>query len=130
MYLLDTNICIACLKGNRTVIQKITEHPTSCAIPIIVVSELFKGAHCSQKVEHNLDTVKGFLSPFPSANFDFPAAQEFGLIQAELRKIGRPTGAMDALIGAIARSQNAVLVTHNTKDFINIPALKLEDWLI
>ena len=90
MYLLDTNICIACLKGNRTVIQKITEHPTSCAIPIIVVSELFKGAHCSQKVEHNLD----------------------------------------ALIGAIARSQNAVLVTHNTKDFINIPALKLEDWLI
>ena len=56
-------------------------------------------------------------------------SEEFGKIQAELRRIGRPTGVLDAVIAAVARSRGDTLITHNTRDFINIPALQLENWL-
>lgn len=58
-----------------------------------------------------------------------PQAIEFGKIQSELRKIGKPTGEFDALIAAVARSRDDILVTNNIKDFINIPNLKLDNWL-
>jgi tRNA(fMet)-specific endonuclease VapC len=45
---------------------------------------------------------------------------EFGKIQNKLRKIGKPTGQLDALIAAVAISQNYILVTDNTRDFENI----------
>lgn len=70
-----------------------------------------------------------FTELLPVASFDLEAAIEFGEIQRELRQIGKPTGEVDALIAALARSRNDVLVTNNIKDFINIPRLQLEDWL-
>jgi tRNA(fMet)-specific endonuclease VapC len=65
----------------------------------------------------------------PHLDFDHHAALEFGKIQGALRKIGKPTGVMDALIAAVARSHQFTLVTHNTSDFIHIENLVLEDWL-
>lgn len=62
--------------------------------------------------------------------FDDNAAAEFGKIQGELRRIGKPTGELDALIAVVASSRGDIVVTHNTKDFQNIPQLNLEDWLL
>ncbi len=61
--------------------------------------------------------------------FDIDAACEFGKIQSELKTMGKPTGELDALIAAVARSRDDILVTNNIKDFINIPNLQLENWL-
>ncbi len=63
-------------------------------------------------------------------SFDVLAAEEFGKIQAELRQIGKPTGELDAMIGAVARSRHDRLVTNNTKHFINISSLDLENWIV
>ena len=130
MYLLDTNVCIALMKLNPIVLAQFEPNQSECALPIIVVSELYKGAYYSRKVESNLAALQAFLLPFPVIDLDLDAAEDFGRIQSELKMIGRPTGAIDALIAAIARSHSATLVTHNTKDFENIPGLKLEDWLV
>lgn len=46
-----------------------------------------------------------------------------------LKRIGKPTGELDALIAAVARSQQAILVTNNIRDFENIQNLQLENWL-
>jgi len=54
---------------------------------------------------------------------------EFGKIQSELRRIGKPTGLMDAAIAAIARSRQDIIVTANVRDFENIPNLQIENWL-
>ncbi|MGD1896784.1 MAG: type II toxin-antitoxin system VapC family toxin [Phormidesmis sp.] len=129
MYLLDTNICVAVIKGERAVLDAFKPRRNDCALPIIVVSELYKGAYCSTKIASNLKTINGLIRRLPIINFDSDAAEDSGRIQSELRKIGRPTGDMDALIGAIARSNSATLVTHNTADFQSIQGLKLEDWL-
>lgn len=43
--------------------------------------------------------------------------------------MGRPTGEIDAMIAAIARSRQNILVTDNTRHFINVPGLQQENWL-
>ncbi|MGB3291416.1 MAG: type II toxin-antitoxin system VapC family toxin [Phormidesmis sp.] len=129
MYLLDTNICIAITNANPNVLRRFNPRRDDCMVPIVVVAELYKGAYCSRRVKENLDVLYQFLKRIPIAELDLQVAQEFGLIQSELRRLGRPTSDMDALIAAIGRSHSATLVTHNTADFANIPNLQLEDWL-
>jgi tRNA(fMet)-specific endonuclease VapC len=65
----------------------------------------------------------------PIVTFDQKASLEFGKIQGELRKIGKPTGHLDALIAGIARSRNDILVTDNIRHFENIINLQWENWL-
>lgn len=94
-----------------------------------MVAELYKGVYCSQRLQQNLSVLKQFLSLMPIVDFDSSAAEEFGKIQAELKRIGRPTGEINAIIGAVARSRQDTLVTNNTRHFINISGLQLENWL-
>jgi len=94
------------------------------------VAELYKGVFCSTRQQANLQDLGSFLRLIPSLAFDEQSALEFGRIQGELKQIGRPTGVMDALIAAVARSRQLTLVTHNTRDFININNLSLEDWML
>ena len=63
-------------------------------------------------------------------SFDLLAAEEFGKIQSELRQIGKLTGELDTMIASTARSRHDKVVTNNTKDFINISGLGLENWIV
>ena len=49
--------------------------------------------------------------------FDFECAKIFGTIKSKLRKLGKPTGEMDALIAATAMVNKATLITTNKKHF-------------
>ncbi|MBC5795515.1 MAG: type II toxin-antitoxin system VapC family toxin [Sphaerospermopsis kisseleviana] len=129
MYLLDTNICIALLKNNRQAVNKFNRYFSQCYLSTIIIAELYKGVYCSQQLVNNLENLAEFIAMFPIEAFDLDAAIEFGKIQSELRKIGKPTGELDALIAAVARSRGDILVTNNIKDFINIKNLQLENWL-
>ncbi len=95
----------------------------------LVLGELYKGVYCSTQLERNLDTLTRFANQLPIIAFDQQAAIEFGKIQSELRKIGKPTGQLDALIASVARSRQDILVTDNTRHFENISNLVIENWL-
>ena len=130
MYLLDTNICVAINEQNSQVLAEFYRKYAQCYVPTIVIAELYKGVYCSQKVASNLNRVEQFLALIPTVvELDRRAAIEFGKIQGELRKLGKPTGEIDALIAAIARSRGDIVVTNNTRHFMEIPNLQLEDWL-
>jgi tRNA(fMet)-specific endonuclease VapC len=129
MYLLDTNICIAFNNSHPQVVAEVYRKVSRCYISTVVLAELYKGAYCSQKLENNLKRINKFMGLIEVVNFDADAAVEFGRIQRELREIGRPTGDLDAVIAAVARSRQDILVTDNTRHFINIPNLQLENWL-
>lgn len=129
MYLLDTNICIALLKGDRRAITRFNRTFPQCYTSTIVTAELYKGVRCSQRIEENLEKLNQLTELLTIEAFDNAAAQEFGKIQQELRKLGRPTGEFDMLIAAVVRSRQDILVTNNIRDFKNIPQLQLEDWL-
>ena len=69
-----------------------------------------------------------FLLPFSVLDFDCGAASEYGKIRTFLQKQGTPIGPPDMLIAAHARSENAVLVTNNVREFIRVPGLTVENW--
>lgn len=61
-------------------------------------------------------------------NFDQDDAREAGEIRATLRAAGTPIGPYDVLIAAQARRRDAVLITTNTREFVRVPGLRIEDW--
>ncbi len=130
MYLLDTNICIAIIKENPQVIRQFKTKYQDCYLSSLVLGELYKGVYCSTKVEYNLGILPKFINKLLIVDFNANDALEFGKIQGELKQIGRPTGVVDALLAAMARSRQDILVTDNTRHFINITNLQLENWLL
>jgi tRNA(fMet)-specific endonuclease VapC len=129
MYLLDTNICIALLNGNRPVELRFIREFAQCYTSELVIAELYKGVYASQQIEQNLQKLGKFVELLDVVVFDRAAAEEFGKIQAELRRDGRQTGVMDVLIAAVARSRSSIVVTNNTRDFGHIAGLTLDDWI-
>lgn len=129
MILLDTDIVIAHLKGNPRVTEPILAQLSEIAIPAVALAELDFGAKASARQTENLERLYTFVRAVRVIPFDEQYATKHGTLKAELRRLGRPTGAIDALIAATALAHGATLVTHNTADYVNIPRLRLEDWL-
>ncbi len=129
MYILDTKICISLIKKDPNASQKFEEKALECYTSTIVSAELYKGVYFSSRTKENLAKLNEFLTLLAVIDFDHAAAEEFGKIQAELKSIGQPTGEIDAFIAAVARSQQAILVTDNIRYFKNIKNLQLENWL-
>jgi tRNA(fMet)-specific endonuclease VapC len=80
-------------------------------------------------IQDNIDNLVELTELLSVEPFDLAAAEEFGKIQGELKQIGRPTGEVDALSEAVARSRQDILVINNIRDFENIANLQLENWL-
>jgi tRNA(fMet)-specific endonuclease VapC len=138
MYLLDTNILTALHTGNYKVINAIKQlEDPNIAITIITKVELIQGrisfllkATNGQdllRAQNLLSQTESLLSELEIVSFDQSAAQQFELLltNKSLRKYGRA----DLLIASIALANRATLVTRNTKDFQNIPNLKLANWM-
>lgn len=63
-------------------------------------------------------------------DFNARAAEEAGKIRAELEKKGTPIGPLDVLIAGHAKAEELTLVTNNTREFVRVENLELEDWTI
>ena len=131
MYMLDTNICIYVIKHRpESVLQRIRENLSDgLCISVITLAELRHGVEKSQYKEKNEAALLKFLSILDVLPFDDYAAIEYGKICSELQKQGMPIGTMDMLIAAHARSLGYTLVTNNTREFMRVEGLRVEDWL-
>lgn len=52
----------------------------------------------------------------------------YGEIRAKLSKAGKVIGPHDLQIAAIGLCQEAILVTHNTREFSRVEGLVVDDW--
>lgn len=129
---LDTNICIYLIKKKPiSILEKISHFPINkLALSSISVAELEYGVEKSAYPEQNLLLLQSFLLPFSIYSFDEKAARCYGKIRNTLEKKGTPIGNLDTLIAAHALSLDAILVTHNTREFKRVSGLALEDWTI
>ena len=129
-FLLDTNICIAWLKGESRIRERLaTLSPESVGISVINLAELFFGAYNSERVEHNLGKLVEFSSELNVVNLDMACVKKYGELKTALRRQGNVIDEFDLLIASICLAQNFTLVTNNEKHFARIEGLKLENWL-
>ncbi|CAA6821390.1 MAG: Unknown protein [uncultured Sulfurovum sp.] len=129
--MLDTNICIYIIKNKpKSVKAKFREFEIGeLCISSITVSELMYGAFKSQFVEKNLRAIQDFLMPFEIVDYDYEASVEYGKIRAYLEKKGQVIGNMDMQIAGHALALDLVLVTNNTKEFLRVEGLALDNWV-
>ena len=130
MKMLDTNICIYTIKQKPIEVlnrfkQELSE---GLCISAITLAELKHGVEKSARPERNELALAQFLTALTVVPFDDLAAVEYGKICADLQKKGKPIGTMDMLIAASALSLGITLVTNNTREFIRVSGLSLENW--
>ena len=130
MYLLDANVCIRVLNKSSEKVAARLRRETASNIHLCAVTKaaLIFGARNSSRVNDNLRLLDEFFRPFISLPFDDHCAEQYGIIRAELTRLGCPIGPNDTLIAATARAHDLTLVTHNTREFSRVTGLRIEDW--
>ena len=131
MYLLDTNIISYWMRGDLKLINRMKSFsPSDLSLSTITLAEIYYGIEKSpvKKKERRLkiDSIKSELEIFP---FNEQAALKYSIVRVELEKQGQPISERDTQIAAIALANKLCLVTHNIKEFIRIPKLRVEDWV-
>jgi tRNA(fMet)-specific endonuclease VapC len=128
-YLLDTNVCIAAMRGNAKVVQGLAaRRPEDCAVSIVSVFELFAGVSRCKDPETEGRKVSTFLQPFHLLPFDWDSAVKTAEIRFQLEKAGTRIGPYDLQLAGQALALDLTLVTHNTREFKRVPGLRIEDW--
>jgi tRNA(fMet)-specific endonuclease VapC len=129
-WMLDTDTCIAIIKGkSASVLKKLRGKSVGqVGISSITFAELAFGAAKSTRRDEAQAALTEFLLALEVASFDSAAAESYGELRVSLEKRGTPIGPLDTLIAAHAVALDAVLVTHNTREFQRINTLRVEDW--
>jgi tRNA(fMet)-specific endonuclease VapC len=128
-HLLDTNVCLGYLNGDRELTQRLLAHdPRDVILCSVVKAELSFGARASARVDDNLRKLEVFFAPFESLPFDDDAAARYGLVRAQLRRAGTPIGGNDLMIAAIALAADATLVTRDQVELSRVPGLRVVAW--
>lgn len=132
IYLLDTNILIYLIKNQPpTIAQKVNALPPDARLGMsfITWAELLKGAERSTRKAETLRRLDQLAQQVPVIYPDGSAickhyAEQF----TQLKDAGTPIGGNDLWIACHALAEHATLVTHNTKEFLRVKGLLVEDW--
>lgn len=127
-FILDTDHCIAILRGKLDVSHRI-EPTTSLYVTAITVSELVYGAHKSDRASAHLAQVDLLLDAVEILPFDEQPGRRCGEIKDALGRAGSPLAEPDLQIASIALHHALPLVSHNQRHFARVPGLNLVDWL-
>jgi tRNA(fMet)-specific endonuclease VapC len=128
--LLDTDVCIHLLRGNRNIIKKRRNHSDQVAISFMTVAELYYGVEKSANPQKNKIGLEQFLMTVDVINANRKIASRFGQLKAMLEKKGIPLADADLLIAATALETSTLLVTGNIKHYQRIENLTLDNWIL
>jgi tRNA(fMet)-specific endonuclease VapC len=129
LYLLDTNTIIYFFKDMGNVPEiLLSKSPKDIAVPVISLYEIEVGIAKSNNPTKRKKQLESLVSRITVLSFTTKEAEASAFLRAELEKRGTPIGPLDNLIAGTALCANAVLVTHNTKEFSRIDGLIIEDW--
>jgi tRNA(fMet)-specific endonuclease VapC len=129
MILLDTDVCIEILRGNKKVIEKRKQYNEIICISFMTAAELFYGAEKSNNKENNYSLVEEFLLTVEIIESDIEIMKRFGEIKARLFKMNEIITDADLLIGSTALEKCEKLITGNIEHFKRIENLRIENWI-
>ena len=98
-------------------------------ISVITLAELEYGIAESKYKAQNAEALTDLLAIIQVDPLPIEAARCYAEIRAHLRRIAKPSGAYDMLIGAHALAIGATLVTNNEDDFRHMPGITVVNWL-
>jgi tRNA(fMet)-specific endonuclease VapC len=131
-YLLDTGIAqdfINDRNGVRERVDATRKKGNRIGICTPVLGELWSGVEGSASRDRNLTRLQHAISRLVIWPYTNEAAEEFGRVFAELRRVGRPMQQIDIIIAAIALSLGQCTVVTADTDLAAVPGLTVEDWL-
>lgn len=130
IYMLDTNAIIMAVRHPGWAIsEKIMSHiGIDLCISSITYGELEYGIKKNSSPERNRVAITQVLLGIKVLDFDSNAARHFGSIFVDLESKGLRIGDRDMMIAGHARSLGCTLVTNNTREFMRVEGLIIEDW--
>jgi tRNA(fMet)-specific endonuclease VapC len=129
-FLLDTGSAGDYIHRRRDVYERARAAVTGghrIGIGLPVLAELWYGVENSSSRERNAGRLRRVLSEFIVWPLTEQAAEEYGRIAAEMKRIGRPIGKIDMLIAAIALSLGKTTVVSTDNDLTAVPGLSVEN---
>lgn len=128
-YMLDTNLCIYLIKHQPEVVAR---RFARCRVGDVVMSaithaELAFGVAAAADPQQAQAALADLIEDIPVLPFDAAAGNAYGPIRLATRDSNKDH--LDKLIAAHAIAAGVTLVTHNTRDFLRYPGLKVENWL-
>lgn len=130
--MLDTNTVSYFIKGaNLPLHQRLKQvlQDQHAVISTVTRAELRYGQALMAADDKRRARIDLFLDEVPTLPWTDDAADVYGQLKAQLRRLGMPIGELDTQIAAQALAENLVLVTHNTRHFEKVAGLRLEDWV-
>ena len=129
---IDTNILIACERGQLDLEQMVASHGDSLIfLSVISASELLHGVHRAgdKRIRtRRLAFVERILSCVKILDIDISTARIHSKLWSDLAKEGELIGAHDLWIAASALANNCSLVTRNVREFERVPGLQVIEW--
>jgi tRNA(fMet)-specific endonuclease VapC len=98
-------------------------------VSTITCAELWYGAAKSRQPQRSRAEQDALLLPFRILDFDGAAADRYASLRAHLARAGKPIGDRDLMIAATALANRMGVVTNNTREFVRVPGLRVEDWM-
>lgn len=125
-FLLDTNIVIAFLGGERAVVNQV-DGVDANFVSSTVAGEMFYGASYSENVDENTQRIDSFLADAEFISCDEGTSRLYGEIKASLRRKGHPIPDNDIWIAASAKQHSLTLATRDNH-FEEVDGLTLVRW--
>ena len=116
--LLDTDVLIDFLRGYEKAVSFVNANSSRIILSSVVVAELYAGV----KGDAEQATLERFISLFRVIPVDSEIAKTGGLYKRDFSK-SHGVGLADAILAATAESENAELITLNTKHYPMIRGL-------
>lgn len=133
MYLFDTDTLSNLLKKSPS--QKLLMRLEEVArkdqfTTTITIGEMVYGAYKSDRPEYFIEKLDQLLLPnLTILAFDESAARRYGVLRANLEEAGTPISEPDLRIASICLVHDLTLITGNTRHFLKVPELKMENWI-
>ncbi|MBF2065948.1 MAG: type II toxin-antitoxin system VapC family toxin [Calothrix sp. C42_A2020_038] len=124
LFLIDTDIASFIFKGSDYADPYLPIlSDQELALSFMSVVELFQWAILRQWGDRRLLQLEKYLSNYLVITVDQPLCLEWARVRSGRQSAGRPISPQDAWIAATALRYALPLVTHNSKDFLDIPHL-------
>lgn len=130
-YLLDSGILSSFIQARQPVMRRAVAavragHVLGICTPVL--GEFIAGLMKSNAPAKNIRRLNHKLNDLRLWNYDRSAAEEYGVIQNDLRERGLLIQVVDMQTAAVAKALGNCTVVTKDGDFKRIPGLRSEDW--